>query len=111
MSSSSENPFEKENHLKPTDGDQYSNSNEKVISSEPEPNNEMYRDYSGRSSMQTHTTDASGYHRESNECVEFCADLFICFGACDACCPASGEGCLTSTAAFCGNICVGMFKC
>lgn len=64
-----------------------------------------------RTSLSTFNDDASGYQRDSNECTEFCMDLFICFGACDACCPLSGEGCLSSLAAFVGNLCFACCKC
>ncbi|RKP30480.1 hypothetical protein METBISCDRAFT_16262, partial [Metschnikowia bicuspidata] len=53
----------------------------------------------------------SGYRRENNECTDLFMDCFKCFGACDACCPASGEGFFRRAAAFCGNICVGIRKC
>lgn len=64
-----------------------------------------------RETIATVTDNASGYQRDTNECTEFCIDLFNCFGACDACCPLTGEGCLSTTAAFLGNICVGCIKC
>lgn len=53
----------------------------------------------------------SGYHRDTNECTEFCQDFVTCFGACDACCPSSGEGCLSSFALFVGNLCFACCKC
>lgn len=82
---------------------------DKPIAVEPEPQSPMGTD--ARPSMQTVSETWSGYHRETNECTEFCQDYFICFGACDACCPSTGEGCLSSTAAFFGNIMVGFCKC
>lgn len=84
------------------------------ITLEPEPKSMdgvRSSDDDDRHTVETYSDDASGYERELNECTEFCLDLFTCFGAFDACCPATGEGCCSSTAAFFGNICVGLFKC
>lgn len=83
------------------------------ITTEPEsPTMDAPRRSSGQESSSTDYSDNhSGYHRDTNECTEFCFDLFQCFGACEACCPLSGEGCLSSTAAFFGNICVTCWKC
>ncbi|KAK6464128.1 hypothetical protein DFJ63DRAFT_61065 [Scheffersomyces coipomensis] len=53
----------------------------------------------------------SGYERESNECTEFCIEFFTCFGLFNACCPANGEGCITTSATFCGNILFACCKC
>ncbi|KAF3990615.1 hypothetical protein FT663_01690 [Candidozyma haemuli var. vulneris] len=89
--------------------DQYQDYSDKVIDAEPEPQSPIGED--GRPSMQTVSETWSGYHRDTNECTEFCQDCCICFGACDACCPSTGEGCLSSTAAFFGNIMVGFCKC
>lgn len=67
----------------------------------------------GRRSEQTFTDSdmESGYHRETNECTDFCEDCVICFGVCDACCPSSGEGCLSTIALFLGNLCFACCKC
>ncbi|KAM9892307.1 hypothetical protein OXX79_010110 [Metschnikowia pulcherrima] len=88
------------------------NANE-PITQEPKPATmDMSRASEGdRETIETYADDASGYQRETNECTEFCLDLFTCFGACDACCPSTGEGCLSSTAAFFGGLCVGCLKC
>lgn len=64
-----------------------------------------------RHTVSTFDDDASGYHRESNECTEFCVDLLTCFGLLGDCCPLTGEGCLTNTGTFIGNLCVGCCKC
>lgn len=64
-----------------------------------------------RQTMATVEDNESGYHGESNECIDFCQDFFMCFGACSACCPSSGEGCLSSLAAFFGNLCFACCKC
>lgn len=60
---------------------------------------------------ETYKDDCSGYQRERNECTEFFLDYAVCFGAFDACCPLSGEGCFSSCASFWGNICVALKKC
>lgn len=90
-----------------------SNANDpQPITEEPQaPSMDRARQSIGGETILTMDDNQSGYHRESNECTEFCADLFMCFGACDACCPLSGEGCLSSMAAFFGNICVTCWKC
>ncbi|GEQ72027.1 hypothetical protein JCM33374_g5713 [Metschnikowia sp. JCM 33374] len=83
------------------------------ITQEPKPTSmDMSRgSQDDRDTIQTYDDDASGYQRETNECSEFCIDLFSCFGACDVCCPSTGEGCLSTTAAFLGGLCVGCLKC
>lgn len=72
---------------------------------------DMSRLIAERETIATFRDEESGYQRDTNECTEFCMDFFICFGACEACCPLSGEGFFSSLAAFCGNICVGLRKC
>lgn len=62
-------------------------------------------------SLSTYNDNESGYKRESNECTEFFVDLFTCFGLLGDCCPLSGEGCLTNTGIFIGNLCVSCCKC
>ncbi|KAK6203490.1 uncharacterized protein RJT21DRAFT_113388 [Scheffersomyces amazonensis] len=75
-------------------------------------NKEEHHDDSGASSESSSLDDNhSGYERHANECTEFCIELFTCFGLFNACCPANGEGCLTSTATFCGNILFACCKC
>lgn len=64
-----------------------------------------------RSSYSGISLTHSGYDRDSNECTEFCTECVTCFGMFSACCPSSGEGCLTSTAVFFGNILFGCCKC
>lgn len=64
-----------------------------------------------RSSLSDFSQAPSGYERETNECTEFCMECVTCFGMFSTCCPSSGEGCLTSTAVFCGNILFGCCKC
>ncbi|RLV93274.1 hypothetical protein JA1_002602 [Spathaspora sp. JA1] len=56
------------------------------------------------------TDSASGYYRESNECGEFVTSCCTCFGTLDTCLPKNGEGCLTSTLTFIGNILFGCCK-
>lgn len=85
------------------------NSEDRVISDELQP--QLPIGEASRPSMQTVSETWSAYHRDTNECTEFCQDCLICFGACEACCPSTGEGCLSSTAAFFGNIMVGFCKC
>lgn len=63
------------------------------------------------SSSITVSETGSGYQRDNNECTEFCIELAMCFGMFEACCPSDGEGCLTSTATFCGNILFACCKC
>ncbi|SGZ55064.1 CIC11C00000004534 [Sungouiella intermedia] len=89
------------------------NANDPVaITSEPKPQTmEARQSEDGGRTISTYSDNESGYQRESNECTEFCMDFFICFGACDACCPASGEGCLSSFAAFVGGLCFACCKC
>lgn len=72
---------------------------------------DMSRSFADRETIETFKDNESGYQRESHECTEFCIDFFMCFGACDACCPLNGEGFFSSAAAFCANICVSMRKC
>lgn len=72
---------------------------------------DMSRSVADRETITTFEDNESGYHRESNECTEFCMDFFMCFGACDSCCPLSGEGFFSGAAAFCGNLCISLRKC
>ncbi|CAK7893911.1 hypothetical protein CAAN1_02S08438 [[Candida] anglica] len=66
---------------------------------------------SDSTSNQTLSEVGSGYERDNNECAEFCIEFASCFGLFDSCCPSDGEGCLTSTATFCGNILFSCCKC
>lgn len=94
---------------------QYVNTNAnapEAITSEPKPQSMDARPSNDdRRTISTYSDLGSGYDRDNNECTEFCTDLFMCFGACDACCPASGEGCLSSFAAFVGGLCVACCRC
>lgn len=58
----------------------------------------------------SHFTAQSGYHREHNECTEFCIECSSCFGVVN-CCPKSGEGCITTMATFIGNMLFACCKC
>lgn len=92
---------------------------EGTLRSEPTPAAEMLAvpaqtidpDASEARSSITVSEVGSGYNRDENECTEFCMDFLSCFGLFDTCCPANGEGYLTTAATFCGNILVGCCKC
>lgn len=88
----------------------HTNANSDLVTNEPEATPPMRASIGGQSTA-TYEDTTSGYHRETNECTEFCMDLWICFGACDAFCPQSGEGCMSGWAAFCGNLCFSCCKC
>ncbi|ODV81733.1 glycoside hydrolase family 17 protein [Suhomyces tanzawaensis NRRL Y-17324] len=82
--------------------------NDDTISNEPKPNPGMSlhpnRDSSSSDEGSSYMDMASGYDQNLNECTEFCIELSTCFGLLETCCPANGEGCLTTSAVFCGNI-------
>ncbi|EAZ63912.1 putative suppressor of mutant AC40 subunit of RNA polymerase I and III (high serine) [Scheffersomyces stipitis CBS 6054] len=93
---------------------------EKAISSEPQPTNEMSLSQAkdeadNNSSISSSSSDnddaASGYERESNECTEFCIECCNCFGLFSGCCPNDSEGCITTVATFFGNILFACCKC
>ncbi|RCK59382.1 hypothetical protein Cantr_07050 [Candida viswanathii] len=104
--------------------------NDKPITSEPKTTDEMRQEQqkpslsrsnsssssSSSSSSQSdddinsNFTAQSGYHREHNECTEFCVECCTCFGVVD-CCPRSGEGCVTNMATFIGNMLFACCKC
>ena len=95
---------------------------EKIIAQQPTPQKEMdLTTSSSNDAAQTNKEDdnddhslstiGSGYDRETNECQDFCLELFSCFGLLDDCCPSDGEGCFSNTASFCGTLCISMIKC
>lgn len=102
-------------------GENDSNVTEKLpsgnIDSEPKPINDMTlttnNSHSSSNERSSYTLSelGSGYNREENECTEFCLDFCTCFGLFDNCCPTDGEGCLTTTATFIGNIIFSCCKC
>lgn len=92
---------------------------EKQITREPEEAPPMeYRKNSSEGSSRSSSSESettisevgSGYQRETNECTEFCLDLFTCFGICNSICPSSENGCISSCASFFGNFCFSLCK-
>ncbi|KAI5955286.1 hypothetical protein KGF54_001847 [Candida jiufengensis] len=87
-------------------------SNETLNNNQLKPENSNSSSSSSSSSGSDFSghTNRSGYHREGNECTEFCIEFCTCFGVVD-CCPNNGDGCVTSVATFVGNLIFGCCKC
>ncbi|CAI5759440.1 unnamed protein product [Candida verbasci] len=109
------------------DSEKQQQKHQQPITSEPKPvnemnlqqqpqDNELQHTKTNNSSTQSSSSDSdfisqvSGYERDTNECSEFCIEFCTCFGVVD-CCPRTGEGCLTTTATFIGNLIFGCCKC
>ncbi len=75
------------------------------------PTAEERRSSESSSSSESGDDNQSGYAGDQNECTEFCADFVTCFGMFEACCPSSGEGCLTTCATICGNVLLSCCRC
>lgn len=68
-------------------------------------------DENSHSDSESEMTYSSGYDSgKYNECGMFCIDCLTCFGALDFCLPNGGEGCLSNTVTFIGNIFLGCCK-